>query len=277
MSRETVGPRRVALRQRCQDRLAQGQPFLLGAASAGIIAQAAASADIDLLLAYNIGAFRMDGHGSMVGYLPYGDANAMTLEMARHVLPVAGDVPIIAGVAAADPYRDVATLVDDLMGRGYAGITNTPTCGVYDGVFRETIEKQGFGFDKEIALIAKCSERDVPTVAYAFTPSQAAEMARAGADILTVHLGLTAPGGPDAIGYAIERTREMCEAALEVRTDILIAAHGGPLENADAVGRLLADSPAQGYLGGSAVERLPVSVAVKQAIADFRALRLPTQ
>ena len=235
---ETVGARRAAFRRRCQSRVGQGQPFLLGAASAGIVAQAAAAAEIDVLLAYNIGAFRMDGHGSMIGYLPYGDANGITLEMARHVLPMAGDVPVIAGVAAADPYRDMGKLVAELVDLGYAGVTNTPTCGVYDGLFRETIEKQGFGFDKEIALVGICSDRDVPTVAYAFTPEQAEDMARAGADILTVHLGLTASGGDEAIERAADRTREIAEAALAVRDDILIAAHGGPLENPEVVGKV---------------------------------------
>jgi predicted TIM-barrel enzyme len=265
---------RATIRQQCEARIAQGEPVILGGTGVGLIAQAAVAAGIDILMAYNIGAFRMNGHGSMVGYLPYGDANAIVLDMAHQIVPVAGDVPVVAGIAAGDPYRDMPRLLDQVLAAGYAGITNTPTSGVYDGVFRQAIEKQGFGYAREVELARLCHERDIFSVMYAFTPDEARQMAAAGADMVATHLGLTGPGGDAAFDDAITRTREMCEAARAARADVLVVAHGGPLENAATVGRVFAETPVDGYIGGSSIERTPVAAAVRTAVEAFRSLRL---
>src|SRR5437870_4192651 len=169
---------------------ARGEPIILGGAGIGLVAKAADRAGIDILMAYNTGPFRMDGHGSLAGYLAYGDANALTLELGRRLLPVVRRTPVVGGIGAADPYRDLEALLEEYLALGFSGITNVPTAGLYQGEFRQHIDATNLGYPREIELIRLCRAHDVFTVAYAFTPEEAAAMAEAGADVVGAHVGL---------------------------------------------------------------------------------------
>jgi predicted TIM-barrel enzyme len=255
------------------------EPIVMGGAGIGLVAKAADRAGIDVLMAYNTGPFRMDGHGSLAGYLAYGDANALTLELARKIMPVVENTPVVGGIGAADPYRDAGRLVDDFVQAGFSGITNVPTAGLYDGAFRRHIDATGLGYPREVELIRSCRERDVFTVAYAFTADEAAAMADAGADIVGAHVGLTSGGLIGAeetltLDDACEATRRMYAAAVAARPDVLVVAHGGPFEDPASVGAVLARTPVHGYLGASSIERLPVERAVGDVVRAFKALPL---
>lgn len=270
-------------RREIRDRLAAvrelGEPIVMGGAGIGLVAKAADRAGIDILMAYNTGPFRMDGHGSLAGYLAYGDANAITLELARQILPVVDDTPVIGGIGAADPYRDVSALIDQFVAVGYSGITNVPTAGLYDGVFRRQIDATNLGYPREIELIRMCAERDVFTVAYAFSPAEAAAMAAAGADIVGAHVGLTSGGLIGAaevlaVEEACAATQAMADAARSARADVLVVAHGGPFEDPDHVALAFERTSVDGYLGASSIERLPVERAVDEVVRAFKALPL---
>lgn len=256
------------------------EPIVLGGAGIGLVAKAADRAGIDVLMAYNTGPFRMDGHGSLAGYLAYGDANAITLDLARRLLPVVADTPVVGGIGAADPYRDVARLVDRYLELGFSGITNVPTAGLYDGVFRRHIDATGLGYPREVELIRLCRERDVFTVAYAFSPEEAAAMAEAGADVVGAHVGLTSGGLVGAVETlsleeACDATQRMVEAAVAARADVLVVAHGGPLEDPDSVRVAFERTDVHGYLGASSIERLPVERAVADVVRALK--RLPVR
>jgi predicted TIM-barrel enzyme len=270
-------------RQQILDRLARrraaGQPLVLGGSGIGLIAKAADRAGIDVLMAYNTGPFRMDGHGSLSGYLAYGDSNGMTLELARHILPVVEDTPVVAGIGAADPYRDTYALIDELSEAGYSGITNVPTAGIYDGNFRQHIDDTNLGYPREIDLIAECNRRNIFTIAYAFTPNEALRMADAGADVIGAHVGLTVGGyiGAQqavALDDACEQVNAMTEAARSVRPGMFVVAHGGPFDTPDAVQVAYDRTDVDGFLGASSIERLPVEHAITAAVDSFRALSL---
>jgi predicted TIM-barrel enzyme len=255
----------------------RSEPIVIGGAGIGLVAKAADRAGIDLLMAYNTGPFRMDGHGSLAGYLAYGDANATTLELGRRLLPVIEGTPVVGGIGAADPYRDVAQLVDEYLRVGFSGITNVPTAGLYDGAFRRQIDATNLGYPREVELIAMCRRRDVFTVAYAFSPDEAAAMAAAGADIVGAHVGLTSGGLIGAaetlsLDEACDATDRMLEAALDAREDVLVVAHGGPFEDSDSVRVVLERTAVHGYLGASSIERLPVERAVAEVVRALKAL-----
>ena len=256
----------------------RGEPLVIAGAGIGLVAKAAARAGIDLLMVYNTGPFRMAGHGSLAGYLAYGDANAMTLDLGREILPVAGDTPVIGGIGAADPFRDVPQLIEQMLAMGFSGITNVPTAGLYDGTFRRHIDATGLGYPREIDLIRSCRDLDVFTVAYAFSPGEARAMAEAGADVIGAHVGLTSGGWIGAastldLDAACAATQEMVLAAKDGRADVLVVAHGGPFEDPESVRRVFASTDVVGYLGASSIERLPVERAVSGVVRDFKALR----
>ena len=257
----------------------RGEPIVMGGAGIGLVAKAADRAGIDVLMAYNTGPFRMDGHGSLAGYLAYGDANAITLELGRKILPVVEDTPVIGGIGAADPYRHAGQLIDEFLETGFSGITNVPTAGLYDGVFRRHLDATGLGYPREVELIQMCRARDVFTVAYAFTPDETAAMAEAGADIVGAHVGLTSGGliGAEealSLDVACAAVQEMCEAAIEIRPDVLVVAHGGPFEDPESVRIVFERTSVHGYLGASSIERLPVERAIEDVVRAFKALPL---
>jgi len=256
-----------------------GRPIVAVGAGTGISAKFAERGGADLVGVYNSGKFRMDGHGSLAGYLAYGDANAITLELGRKILPVVEDTPVIGGIGAADPYRHAGQLIDEFLETGFSGITNVPTAGLYDGVFRRHLDATGLGYPREVELIQMCRARDVFTVAYAFTPDETAAMAEAGADIVGAHVGLTSGGliGAEealSLDEACAAVQEMCEAAIEIRPDVLVVAHGGPFEDPESVRIVFERTSVHGYLGASSIERLPVERAIEDVVRAFKALPL---
>lgn len=272
-TRQEILERLRAVRER-------GEPIVMGGAGIGLVAKVADRAGIDVLLAYNTGPFRMDGHGSLAGYLAYGDANAMTLELAARILPVVTDTPVVAGIGAADPYRAAETMIDSALEAGFSGVTNVPTAGLYDGQFRRHIEATGLGYAKEVELVRVCRRRDVFTIAYAFTPEEAASMSEAGADVVGAHVGLTSGGAIGAtetlsLAEACAATSAMAALARGARSDVLVVAHGGPFEDPASVAEVFATGAVDGYLGASSIERLPVERAIDETVRAFKELPLP--
>lgn len=275
MSGSSSGVRRGALLAEMTARETPGSAaFIFGGAGAGIIAKAAIAAGLDAVMTYNIAKFRMDGHASLLGYLPYGDANAITLELAPRIIPAAGGHPVIAGVGAADPYREMGALLDRVVEAGFSGVVNTPTAGIYEGGFREEIERAGIGYGREVDMVKMCRDKEIFSLVYAFGEEDAATMAAAGADAISPHLGTTGAFADldAAMEDAVRRTNAMAGAARAVNPQVKIVAHGGPLESPDTVRRVLELTAATSYIAGSSLERIPVTAAVGEATRSFSAL-----
>jgi predicted TIM-barrel enzyme len=272
--------RRKDILSRLQAKVAAGQPILGGGAGTGISAKMSEAGGIDLLVIYNSGRFRMAGRGSLSGMMPYGDANAIVLEMAREVIPVVPKTPVLAGVCGTDPFRLMKLFLPEIVRAGFSGVQNFPTVGLIDGTFRQGLEETGMGFGLEIDLIAAAHQMDLLTTPYVFDPEQAAAMTRAGADILIPHMGLTTKGTIGAttaltLEEAARRVQAMHDAAKRVRSDILVLCHGGPIaEPADAQYILDQTEGVVGFYGASSMERLPVEPAITGRVREFAALRL---
>src|SRR4051812_32976963 len=145
-------------REQCLERLraqlAAGKPILGGGAGTGLSARCAEAGGIDLIIIYNSGRFRMAGRGSLAGMMPYGDANQIVLEMAREVLPVVRNTPVLAGVCGTDPFRIMRLFLREVQAAGFSGVQNFPTVGLIDGTFRRGLEETGMGYDREVEMIA---------------------------------------------------------------------------------------------------------------------------
>jgi predicted TIM-barrel enzyme len=264
---------------RLREKIDRREPIVLGGAGIGLVAKVIDRAGIDIIMAYNTGPFRMDGHGSLAGYLAYGDANAITLDLASKILSVVENTPVVGGIGAADPHRPMDALITTVMAAGYSGVTNVPTAGIYDGNFRRQIDSTGLGYPKEVELIAKCRARDIFTIAYAFSEEEADAMAKAGADIIGAHVGLTVGGMIGSshaldIDEACKRTDMIRRAAVAAKPDVIVVAHGGPFDDPESVQACFDKVDVHGFLGASSIERLPVEIALKQTVAAFRSLKL---
>jgi predicted TIM-barrel enzyme len=259
--------------------LAEGRPIIGTGAGTGLSAKCAEAGGADLIIIYNSGRYRMAGRGSLAGLMPYGDANAIVVEMAAEVLPVVRHTPVLAGVCGTDPFRLMPVFLRQLKEMGFVGVQNFPTVGLIDGVFRQNLEETGMGFDLEIEMIHLAHELDMLTAPYVFDPDQARAMAEAGADIIVPHVGLTTKGMIGArtaltLDEAVERVQAMCDAAKSVNPDVIVLCHGGPIAEPEDVAYVLERTRGVvGFFGASSVERLPTERAMVETMQRFKALR----
>ena len=265
---------------RLRAQLAAGRLIIGGGAGTGISAKCAELGGIDLIIIYNSGRFRMAGRGSLAGMLPYGDANQIVMDMAREVLPVVERTPVLAGVCGTDPFRIMKRFLQDVRDAGFSGVQNFPTVGLFDGTIRIGLEETGMGFDKEVDMIATASEMGLLTCPYVFLPEEAEQMAKAGADVLIPHMGLTTKGSIGAksamsLADAAKRVQELCDAAKNVKPDILVLCHGGPISEPDDVNYIMKHTKGiVGFFGASSIERLPTEVAITNCVKQFKGMEL---
>ena len=270
---------RQEILKRLHGRIAAGEPVIGGGAGNGISAKCQESGGVDLLVIYNSGRFRMNGRGSLAGCMPYGDANAIVMEMASDVLPVVADTPVLAGICGTDPTRLMDRFLAQVRDAGFSGVQNFPTVGLIDGVFRANLEETGMGYALEVEMVRMARELELFTSPYAFDAGEAAAMTEAGADVVVAHVGLTTKG---SIGAATAlalpecpaRVQAIADAARAVRDDVIVLCHGGPIAMPeDAEYMLQRTEGVDGFYGASSVERLPTEVAITAQMQRFRAIR----
>jgi predicted TIM-barrel enzyme len=258
--------------------IARGEPIIGGGAGTGLSAKCEEAGGIDLIVIYNSGRYRMAGRGSLAGMLAYGNANDIVVEMAREVLPVVRRTPVLAGVNGTDPFCLFDNFLDELKDLGFSGVQNFPTVGLIDGAFRANLEETGMGYGLEVDMIVKAHAKDLLTTPYVFNEGEVEAMAKAGADIIVCHLGLTT-GGAIGAGTALELAAcpalvdKWAEAARRVRNDVIVLVHGGPVaEPQDAEFIMRNTKLCQGFYGASSMERLPAETALTEQTRRFKAI-----
>ncbi|MGH2540241.1 MAG: phosphoenolpyruvate hydrolase family protein [Actinomycetota bacterium] len=271
------------MRSKSLDRLraqqAGGKAIVGAGAGTGLSAKCAEAGGVDLIIIYNSGRYRMAGRGSLAGLMPYGDANAIVVEMAAEVLPIVKDTPVLAGVCGTDPFRVMPVFLRQLKDIGFAGVQNFPTVGLVDGSFRRNLEETGMGYGLEVEMIRAAHELDLLTTPYVFSPEDGRAMTEAGADVLVAHMGLTTGGAIGAetgktLDECVELVQEIRDAAVEVNPDVIVLCHGGPIsEPEDATYVLQRTKGVAGFFGASSMERLPTEVAITETVRRFKTLR----
>ena len=272
-------PKQEVLR-RLREQVKQGNAIVGAGAGTGLSAKCSENGGVDLIIIYNSGRFRMNGRGSLAGLMCYGDANAIVVDMAKEVLTIVKNTPVLAGVCGTDPYRDMDIFLKQLLEMGFSGVQNFPTVGLCDGLFRQNLEETGMGYDLEVEMIRKANKLDLITSPYVFNVDEAIKMAEAGADVLVAHMGLTTKGN---IGAYTSKTLDQCvvdiqlihDAAVKVKPDILVICHGGPVsEPKDAKYILDNTKGIVGFFGASSIERLPTEVAITKQVQQFKEIML---
>ena len=266
----------VELRSQFQKMVRDRQPIIGGGAGTGLSAKCEEAGGIDLIVIYNSGRYRMAGRGSLSGLLAYGNANAIVMEMAKEVLPVVHQTPVLAGVNGTDPFCVFDSFLDEVAAAGFSGVQNFPTVGLIDGVFRQNLEETGMSYTQEVEMIRLAHEKDLFTTPYVFDPQQAKAMTHVGADMIVAHMGLTTGGAVGAetaltLDKCIPRVDAIAQAALSVRNDVIVLCHGGPIaEPADAAWVLSRTQNCHGFYGASSMERLPTEKAITRQTQDFK-------
>ena len=271
----TAIPRKDVL-ERLRAQVDRGELILGAGAGTGLSAKCEEAGGVDLMVIYNSGRFRMAGRGSMAGLMPYGDANAIVMEMAGEVLPVVKHTPVLAGVCGTDPFRLMPVFLKQVAEAGFSGVQNFPTVCLYDGIIRANLEETGMGYGLEVDMIRTAHEMDLLTTPYAATPDESRAMAEAGADIIVAHMGLTTSGMIGAqtartLDEAVTDVQAIANAAHEVRPDVMVICHGGPIaEPEDAEYVISRTRDVVGFYGASSMERLPAEIAITENTKRFK-------
>jgi predicted TIM-barrel enzyme len=265
--------------QRIQAQIDKNVPVVGAGAGTGISAKAAEAGGVDIIIIYNSGRYRMAGRGSLAGLMPYGDANEIVVDMAREVLTIVKDTPVLAGVCGTDPFRKMDIFLKQLKDMGFSGIQNFPTVGLIDGVFRQNLEETNMGYGLEVELVKKARELEMFTTPYVFSVEDAQKMAKAGADMLVAHMGLTTKGSIGAstaktLDDCVKLTQDIYEAGKAINPDVFVIVHGGPVaEPEDAEYVLQRTKGICGFYGASSIERLPTEVGIKNQVVSFKNIR----
>ena len=260
--------------------ISAGSPIIVAGAGNGLSAKCAELGGIDLIIIYNSGKFRMDGLPSICGLMPYGNANEIVLELGEnHVLPAVKKTPVLAGVCGTDPTRNMRKFLEQLRDAGFSGVINYPTICRFDGNIRRDFESVGLGFAREVEMIATARDVGLYTTCYIRTPEESTQMAQAGVDLVVPHVGLTGGGTIGAgaamsLDQAARAIQDIIDAARAVNSNVIALAHGGPMEGPQDVAYVLERTTAQGFVGASSIERLPVENAIVGVIQAFKNLTL---
>jgi predicted TIM-barrel enzyme len=272
---------RAAILERFRAMIARGEPIVGGGAGTGLSAKCEEAGGIDLIVIYNSGRYRMAGRGSLAGLMAYGNANDIVVEMAREVLPVVKHTPVLAGVNGTDPFCLFDHFLDQLKALGFSGVQNFPTVGLFDGRIRANLEETGMGYGLEVDMIRLARSKDLLTTPYVFDEAEARAMTEAGADIVVAHMGLTTGGSIGAetaltLEQAAERVSAIAAAARQVRDDVLVLCHGGPIASPEDAAYILERCPGcHGFYGASSMERLPTERALTEQTSQFKAIARP--
>ena len=260
--------------------IAEGVPIVGGGAGTGLSAKAEEAGGIDLIIIYNSGRDRMAGRGSAAGLLAYGNANEIVREMAVEVLPVVKKTPVLAGVNGTDPFVLMPRFLAELKDMGFSGVQNFPTIGLFDGQMRQSFEETGMGYGLEVDMIAEAHKLDLLTTPYVFNPDEAKAMTSAGADIIVAHMGVTTGGSIGAtsaksLDDCVKEIDAIAAAARQVRKDVIVLCHGGPISMPDDARYILEHAAGiHGFYGASSMERLPAEAAIRDQTATFKSLVL---
>ncbi|KAH8166309.1 hypothetical protein CIB48_g1953 [Xylaria polymorpha] len=271
---------RAEILRRFSDAIAAKQPIIGAGAGIGLSAKFAEAGGADLIIIYNSGRFRMAGRGSLAGLMPYGDANAIVVDMAKEVLPVVKRTPVLAGVCGTDPFRDMQTFLRQLKDLGFSGVQNFPTVGLIDGSFRANLEETEMGYGLEVEMVRLAAQMDLLTSPYVFNVDEAVAMTEAGADIIVAHMGLTTSKGiggktGKSLDDCVKLIQEIRDAAVKARDDVIVLCHGGPIaEVKDAEYVLSRTKGVHGFFGASSMERIPVETAITNNTKAFKEIRI---
>lgn len=269
---------RTAALDRLRKQIEEKRPIVGAGAGTGLSAKCAEAGGADLIIIYNSGRYRMAGRGSLAGLMPYGDANAIVMEMAGEVLPIVRDTPVLAGVCGTDPFRRMPVFLKQIADAGFAGVQNFPTVGLIDGTFRLNLEETGMGFDLEVEMIGMAHDAGLMTSPYVFDTDQAVAMTKAGADVIVAHMGLTTSGAIGAktalsLDESVRLVQDIRDAAVAERSDVIVLCHGGPIATPDDTAYVLKRTKGvSGFFGASSMERLPTETAITENMRKFKSV-----
>jgi predicted TIM-barrel enzyme len=268
---------RAAILTALRRRIAAGEAVLAFGAGSGMSAKCAEKGGADYISVYTTAFCRMEGVPSALAWLPYGNVNEEMRTASKKILPLVKNTPCVAGLGVHDPRIEISELIDEFASMGYSGVSNEPFCSMYGPSLCALLNREGIGFDRELELMRIAGEKDLFTAAWAADPMEAERFADAGVDVIGVLAGLEKEPGEDAethLSRVLRFVAEVTAAARRRRPDVIVLAHGGPINNVTAAQRAILEAGVDGYATGSSGERVPAEEAITEITRSYARMRL---
>lgn len=259
---------------RLQAEIKKGKPLFMPNCGMGISAKFQEKGGSDIICISPTSYWRLKGQGSLAAFLPFYDINQVVFDLAKEIVPVVSEVPLIGLTGPHNPLLPHQKHLEILKELGLSGI-NPFISKLYGESFSEQIEHIGMGWKNEVEIVEVAQKMDMFTFSYAFSPEEASILAEAGADIIASHVGSTKGGSIGAktsltLEEAAQLSQEIFDAARKVNKDVILFAHGGPIEGPKEVEYVFKNTDAQGFTGGSAAERMPIEKAILEVTQAYK-------
>ena len=260
--------------ERLQKELKAGRPLFMPNCGMGLSAKLQEKGRADVICISPTSWWRLKGQGSLAAFLPYSDCNQIVFELTKEILPVLKETPAITLSGPHNPLLPHREHLQKLWDMGVSGVTPMP-CKLYDKSFADQIEHIGMGWSREVEFIKVAHEMNMFTWSYVFSPEEATTFAEVGSDVISGHVGATQGGSVGAkaamtLEEAAELTQKIIDAARKVKKDVIVFAHGGPIEGPKEVEYIYKNTGAQGFVGGSAAERIPLEKGVFESTETYK-------
>lgn len=270
--------RRDEILKRLKENISKGKAIVGVAVGSGSAARYAEEGGADFILILNAGIFRSAGIPSIASYLPFKSSNEMVMNTGEtEIIPRVKRIPVIFGVCATDPLLNYDYFFTRIKRIGFTGVINYPTVCLIDGQYRQYLEETGLGFENEVNFMREASRAGLVTIAYVHDVQDAEAMAKVDVDILCINFGFTV-GGKSGIKYgftlqqAAEKAQQIFSAASRIKPDIIKLVYGGPITYPNDFQYIVETTDAQGYIGGSAIERIPVESSISETTSRFKSI-----
>ncbi|MBC8390299.1 MAG: phosphoenolpyruvate hydrolase family protein [Actinobacteria bacterium] len=260
--------------ERLRAEITKGKPLFMPNCGMGISAKLQEKGRSDIICISPTSYWRLKGQGSLAAFLPFADINKIVFDLAEEIIPVVKEVPVISLSGPHNPLLPHKKHLQKLWDMGISGV-NPFISKLYGPSFGEQIEHIGMGWNNEVEFVKVASEMNMFTFSYAFTPEEAAILTEAGTDVLASHVGSTKGGTIGAkttmtLKDAAELSQKIFDAARKVNKDVILFAHGGPIEGPKEVEFIFKNTDAQGFTGGSAAERMPIEKAILEVTQAYK-------
>ena len=260
-----------------QNKIKKGEVLFMPNCGSGLTARMQEEGGADIIMVSATSAWRLMGQGSLAALMPYHDLNQTIIDLAPQIMANVIEAPVLAGTAATNPFLPSKKHLETLWELGFSGI-NPFMINIYGQEVMEQMENIGMGWDRELDLVKTAHEMEMFCLEYAFTPEEARKIAEVGCPAISSHVGSTVGGARGAktaitLDDAVRISQEIFDAARDVNPDIILFAHGGPMKGPKEVQYVLDNTNAQGFIGGSAAERMPIEKAVRAATQEYKALK----
>lgn len=263
---------REEIRQRFQRSVDNGKPIIIPGVGIGIAAKFAEQGGADMIGLFNSGYLGLD-RVEATSLMPYGNANDIMMSLGDRISPVIDDLPMLGGIIASDPTREMGPFLKIMQFKGFSAVVNFPSAGYARGQHRRNLERNNYGVEQELKIMRKAHDLGFYTFGMAYDEEIALQIARDNHDALVLGLALVQweKGGAtleEAAGYI-----NLVSAKVKtVAPEMLLFVQGYPVRTPEDTQYIYDHTDVAGFFGINNIKY--GAEPIKETVKAFKSARI---